>query len=149
LLVIVATPRILFRFIDEQVAQPIRRGAPSRNTGRMYMETFCRVRKHPRSRPLLRPEANPAENAFVVPHKFAEEASMTLRVNLSCENFHARDPCFLDLALVPVCGHQFASLDTRLSKLLRKRHGTIISRTDCSSSVGIDALPEILFALFH
>src|SRR5215469_7813124 len=115
----------------------------------MHMETFRRLRKHPRSRPLLRPESNPAENAFVAPHEFAEEASMTLQVNLSCENFHAWDPCFLDLALVPVRVHQFAGLDTAFSKPLRKRDGTIITRTDCTSSVGVDALPEVLFAFGH
>jgi hypothetical protein len=74
---------------------------------------------------------------------------MALRVNLSCENFHARDPCFLDLALAPVRGQQLAGLDTPLSKLLHKRHGAIITRTDCASSIRVDTLPEALFAFGH
>jgi hypothetical protein len=81
----------------------------------MYVETFCRVPKHSRSRPLLRPKANPCQDSFVAPHKFAKESPMRLRVNLSSENFHARNPCFLEVALVPVRRHQLGSLDTALS----------------------------------
>ena len=47
-----------------------------------------------------------AENAFVAPDKFAEESPMTLRVNLSRKNFHARNPRFIDIALLPVCAPQ-------------------------------------------
>src|SRR5947199_5181416 len=115
LLIIVTTPRIFFRFIDEQAAQPIRCGGPSWNAGRMHVETFCRVPKHSRSRPLLRPKRNRCQDSFVAPHKFAKESSMRLRVNLSRENFHARNPCVLDLALIPIRRQQLASLDTALS----------------------------------
>src|SRR5205807_5638721 len=59
LLVIVAAQRIIFRFIDEQTAQPIGRGASFRNTRWMYVETFRGVRKHARGRPLFRPKTYP------------------------------------------------------------------------------------------
>src|SRR4029450_3678885 len=105
LLVIVAAQRVVFRFIDEQAAQPLRRGAAFRNTGRMHMEAFSRDSKHARRRPLLRPETNPRENPFVAPHKLPEAPTMPLRVNSSRENFHARYPGFFDVALVLVGGH--------------------------------------------
>ena len=98
LLIIVATQRIILRLIDKHTAQPICWDAFFWNAGRMHMETFCRVCKHPRSRPLLRPEANLRENPFVPPHQFAKETAVTLWVNLSRENFHAWDPRVFNLA---------------------------------------------------
>ena len=84
------------------------------------METFCGVRKHPRSRPLLRPEANLRENAFVAPHKFAKGSPVTLGVNLSQEDFHPRDPGLLYLALVPVRSHKFTCIHSSFRQLVRK-----------------------------
>src|SRR5436190_16315335 len=149
LLVIVAAKRILFWFIDEQAAQPIRRSAALGNAGRMYVETFFGVPKHSRSRPLLRPKANTRKNPFVAPYKFAEESAMTLWVNLSCENFQAWDRCFFDPALRPVRGQQFAGLNAPLSKLLRKRRTAIIASGQRAAGARINALPKIFFSLGH
>jgi hypothetical protein len=59
---------------------------------------------------LLGPEANPCENAFVAPYKFAKKSTVPLRVNFSRENFNARDPSILNLALAPICSREFASV---------------------------------------
>jgi hypothetical protein len=46
-------------------------------------------------------EPNAVSNAIgYAPHKFPEAPTMPLRVNFSRENFHARYPGVLDLALV-------------------------------------------------
>jgi hypothetical protein len=68
----------------------------------MHVKPLGSPRKHSRSRPLLRPEANLRENAFVAPYKFAKKSTVPLRVNFSRENFHAWDPSFLYLALAPI-----------------------------------------------
>src|SRR5438034_147161 len=115
----------------------------------MHVETLRSVRKHPRSRPLLRPESDPAENAFVAPHEFAKKSSVTLRVNPSRENFYARNPRLFDFALLHVCVHKFGGLDASPSKLLRKRGGAIVASAQCVLSARVDALPQIFFALAH
>src|SRR4029077_18785038 len=97
----------------------------------MDVETFRSRRKHTRSRPLLRPQANPRENSFVAPHKFPEAPTMTLRVNFSRENFHARYPGFFDLALVLVGDHEFARVHASLRQFLRERCCAIITRGEC------------------
>ena len=74
---------------------------------------------------------------------------MTLRVNLSCENFHPWDPCFLVLALRPVRNQQFAGLNAPLCKLLRKRPAAIIAGGRRAAGARINALPKIFFALGH
>ena len=66
---------------------------------------------------------------------------MTLRVNLSCENFHPWDPRFLVLALRPVRNQQFAGLNAPLCKLLRKRPTAIIAGLECLLSRRINSLP--------
>ena len=114
LLISVTAQRIILRFVDEQAAQPLCRELVFWNAGRMHVETFCRVCEHPRSRPLLRPEANLRENPFVAPHKFREAPTMPLRINFARENFHARYPDFFDLALVPVGSHKFARVHASL-----------------------------------
>jgi hypothetical protein len=60
------------------------------------------------------PEANPRENALVAPYKFAEKSTVPLRVNFSRENFHARDPRILNLALAPIRGREFARIHASL-----------------------------------
>src|SRR6478735_8294156 len=106
--------------MDKQAAQPIRRNVAFRNTRRMHVETFRRVREHPRSRPLLWPETDPSENPFVAPHKFPEAPTMSLRVNFSCEDFHARYPGFFDLALAFVGSHESARVHASLGQFLRE-----------------------------
>jgi hypothetical protein len=59
---------------------------------------------------LLGPQANPRENAFVAPHKFSKKSTMSLRVNFSRENFNARDPSLLNLALAPIRSREFARI---------------------------------------
>src|SRR6478752_7255032 len=106
----------------------------------MHMETFRRVCEHPRSRPLLRPQADPSENPLVAPHKFPEAPTMTLRVNSSCENFHARYPCFFDLTPVLVGGHEFARVHASLRQFLRERCRVIITRAECVLGARVDPL---------
>jgi hypothetical protein len=139
----------LFRFIDEQAAQPICRSAACRNAWWMHVETLRSVRKHPRSRPLLRPESNPAKNAFVAPHELPKKSSVTLGINRSRENFHARNPRVFDFALLHVCVHKFSGLDPSPSQLLRKRGGAIVASAQSVLSAQVDALPKIFFALAH
>jgi hypothetical protein len=86
----------------------------------MHVKTFRREREHSRSRPLLRPQANPSENSFVAPHKFPEAPTMTLRVNFSREDFHARYPGFFDLALAFVGRHEVARVHASLRQFLRE-----------------------------
>jgi hypothetical protein len=69
---------------------------------------------------LLRPEANPRQNPFVAPNKFAEASTVTLRVNFPRENFHAGYPRFFDLALAFVGDHEFARVYASLRQLLRE-----------------------------
>jgi hypothetical protein len=76
----------------------------------MHVKALGSSRKHPRSRPLLGPQAYPRENAFVAPHKFAKKSTVPLRVNLSRENFNARDPNILNLALAPIRSCEFARI---------------------------------------
>jgi hypothetical protein len=45
---------------------------------------------------------------------------MTLRVNFSREDFHARYPDFFDLALVLVYGHESTRIHTSLRQFLRE-----------------------------
>jgi hypothetical protein len=45
---------------------------------------------------------------------------MTLRVNFSRENFHARNPGFFDLALVLVSDYEFARVHASLRQFLRE-----------------------------
>jgi hypothetical protein len=45
---------------------------------------------------------------------------MTLRVNFSREDFHARNPGFFDLALAFVGGHEFARVHASLRQFLRE-----------------------------
>src|SRR5438874_12030108 len=115
----------------------------------MHVKTFRSVRKPSRSRPLLRPQPNTRKNPFVAPYKFAEEPSMTLRVNLSRVDFHAWDRCFLDPALRPVRGHKFAGVHPSLRNLLRKRRTAIIASGQRAAGARINALPKIFFALGH
>src|SRR6476661_10223181 len=115
----------------------------------MYVETFRRVREHLRSRPLLRPQTDPSENPFVAPHKFPEAPTMTLRINFSRENFHARYPDFFDLTLVLVGGHEFARVHASLRQFLRERCRAIITRRECILGARVDPLPEICFPLGH
>jgi len=63
---------------------------------------------------LLGPEANPRENAFVEPYKFAKKSTVPLWVNFSRENFHARDPSILNLALAPIRSREFARVQASL-----------------------------------
>jgi hypothetical protein len=63
---------------------------------------------------LLGPEANPRENAFVAPYKFAKKSTVPLRANFSRENFHARDPSILNLALAPIRRREFARVHAPL-----------------------------------
>src|SRR5262245_60127186 len=115
----------------------------------MHMETFGRRCEHARSRPLLRPQANPRENPFLASHKFTEKSPMSLRVNFSRENFHARYPGFVDLALILIRGHKFARVYTSLRQLLRERCGTIITAGEDILSTGVDALPETFVTFVH
>jgi hypothetical protein len=149
LLIVVPTQRIIFRLPNEQSAVPPFRRRVRRNTGRMHMETFCRVCKHPRSRPLLGPEADPRENPFVASHKFTEESAVTLWVNLSKEDFHTGDPGLLDLPLVPVRSHKFVGIHTSSRKLLCERCGVIVAGLKRILSSGVDPLPKIFFVLGH
>ena len=80
----------------------------------MHVKTLGSSRKHPRSRPLLGPETNPRENAFLAPYKFAEKSTVPLRVNFSRENFHARNPSILNLALTPIRSGEFACVHASL-----------------------------------
>ena len=149
LLISVTAQRIILRFVDEQAAQPLCRELVFWNAGRMHVETFYRVCEHPRSRPLLWPEANLRENPFVAPHKFAKEPPVPLRVNLSWENFHAWDPGFFDVTLVPVRGHKFNGVQASSRKLLCERCAPIITGLECILRAGVDALPKIFFVLAH
>src|SRR5207249_10995187 len=97
----------------------------------MHMKTFCRVCKHPRSRPLLRPQTNTRENSFVAAHKLTKDSPMTLRINLSGENFHTRNPSFIDVALLPIRGQKLGGLDASLRELLRKRARAIVASAQC------------------
>ena len=80
----------------------------------MHVKTLGSSRKHPRSRPLLGPETNLRENAFVAPYKFAKKSTVPLRVNFSRENFNAWDPSFLNLALAPIRSREFARVHASL-----------------------------------
>jgi hypothetical protein len=113
------------------------------------MEAFCCVCKHARSRPLLRPKPNAREDAVISPHKFAKESPVTLRVNFSSENLHARDPSFLNVALISVRDDKFARAHTAVRELLSKRPGAIVTGVEFVSGTGVDTLPQISFSLGH
>jgi hypothetical protein len=66
----------------------------------MHMKTLGSSGKHPRSRPLPGPQANPRENALVASYKFAKESAVKLRINFSRENFYAWNPSFLDVGAI-------------------------------------------------
>src|SRR3954447_13424224 len=104
----------------------------------MDVKTFRRVRKHPRSRPLLRPQADPRENPFIMPNKFPKTPTMTLRINFSREDFHARNPGLFDLGLAFVGGHQLARVQSALRQFLRARCGAIIASAEGALGAGID-----------
>jgi hypothetical protein len=74
---------------------------------------------------------------------------MPLRVNFSCENFHARYPRFFDVASDLVGGHEFARIHASLRQLLREGSRAIITRRECVFSSQINPLPKILFARGH
>jgi hypothetical protein len=60
------------------------------------------------------PQADPGDNPVFTRKKFPEAPAMTLRVNFSRQNLHARNPCFFDLALFLVSGHEFARVHVSL-----------------------------------
>src|SRR5262245_56905054 len=115
----------------------------------MHVETVGRKREHARRRPLLRPKADPRENSLLASHKFAKEPAASLWINFSRENFYARYPGFLDLALVLVGSQKLACINASLRQLLRERCGTIITRCQCLLSSRIDALPKVVFSFVH
>jgi hypothetical protein len=63
---------------------------------------------------LLGPKTDPRKNTFVAPYKFAEKSTVPLRVNSSRENFNARDPSIVNLALTPIRSREFARVHTSL-----------------------------------
>ena len=96
------------------------------DAGRMHMETFCALRKHPRARPLLRPQANSGENAVIATAEFAEGTTVALRMNFSRENFYPRYPGVLYFAPVSIRSSKLACIHTTRTKLLCERlHGVI------------------------
>jgi hypothetical protein len=111
---------IVFRFIDEQAAQPIRRSAAFRKLGGCTWKPLAVVRKHARSRPLLRPQADPSENPFVAPHKFPEAPTMIAAGEFFARKFPRPVSSFFDLALVLVGGHEFARVHASLRQFLRE-----------------------------
>jgi hypothetical protein len=98
---------------------------------------------------LLRPQADPRENPFVTPNKFAEAPTMTLWVNFSREDFHAWNPSFFDLALVFIGNHKFARVYASLGQFLRKRFRAVITGGEGALSGRVDPVPEISFAISH
>src|SRR5437763_15543029 len=107
----------------------------------MHVEPLCRVREHPRSRPLLRPKANLRENPFVASDKFAKQSSVPLRMNFSRENFHAWDPGFLNLTLVAVRADKFTGVQAPSRKCLCEIYTRILTRLECFVSTRILATP--------
>src|SRR5256886_5483120 len=99
----------------------------------MHVKALGSSRKHPRSGPLLGPQANPRENAFLPPYKFAKKSTVPLRVNLSRENFNARDPSILDLTLAPIRSREFARVhpSDRKSTRLNSSHSQISYAVFC------------------
>src|SRR6266496_5025108 len=149
LLIIVATQRIILWRAREQTPQPFLRGRIGWNTRWVHMKPFGAVCKHARSRPLLRPKSDLRQNSIVTSDKFTENSAMTLRMDCARENFHARDPGFLDLPLAAVRRHKFAGIHTSSRKFLCERCGAIVTRPKRILSAGFDALPKIFFALAH
>src|ERR1700760_1128478 len=99
----------------------------------MHVKALSSPRKHTCSRPLVGPEANLRENAFVPSYKFAKKPTLPLRVNFSRENFYAWNPSFLNLLLAPIRPCQFPCVDTSLRKLLSKRCNAVILSVEGAS----------------
>ncbi|PYJ87099.1 MAG: hypothetical protein DME70_07010 [Verrucomicrobia bacterium] len=102
----IAAQREILRLLDEQTAHPIFGLRSFRDTWRMNVKPFCRLREHPGIRPLRVPKPDPLKDAFVAPDKFAEDATMTLMMNLSRENLHARDSGIAHVRRSVVARHQ-------------------------------------------
>ena len=103
LLVIVTTQRIILGRAYEQTSQPFLGGRIGRNARWMHMKSLRALCKHARGRPLLWPKSDFRQDSLIAPAKFAENSTMTLRMNFSWKNFHAGDPGALYLWPRPVC----------------------------------------------
>jgi hypothetical protein len=115
----------------------------------MHMKSLRALCKHARGRPLLRPEANPRENPFVAPHKFAEAPTVTLRMNFSWKNFHARNPRALYLWPRTVCRRELAGINTGIRDALRQRACLIIARSEGVSRFIAQAGPQVRVVSVH
>src|SRR5450755_1821529 len=113
------------------------------------MKTFRRLREHARGRPLLRPEANLRENSFVAPHKFTERTAITLRMNLSGENFDPRNPGLADLLLAPVGGGELTCFDSYVGEQLRKGLRAVVTRDERGACFLAQSLPGLFVVLAH
>ena len=70
---------------------------------------------------------------------------MTLRMNFSRENFHARYPGFCDLALALISNDEFTRVHPSLRQFLRERRLAVITRAKRVLSSRVDPLPEVGF----
>src|SRR5512132_2019938 len=103
LLVIVTTQRIILRRAYEQTPQPFLGGRIGRNAWWMHMKSLRALCKHARGRPLLWPKSDFRQHSLIAAAKFTENSAMTLRMNFSWKNFHARNPRALYLWPGTVC----------------------------------------------
>ena len=112
LFVIITTPRIILWPVHEQTSQPFFGGRVGRNIWWMHMKSLGAGCKHACGRPLLRPKSDLRQDSFVTSDKFTENSAMTLRMNFSWKNFHARNPDALYVRPRPVRLCQFADRNT-------------------------------------
>src|SRR4029077_9471137 len=103
LLVIVTTQRIILERAHEHTSEPFLGRRIGWNARRMYMKSLRALCKHARGRPLLRPKSDFRQHSLIAAAKFTENSAMTLRMNFSWKNFHARDPGALYLWPRAVC----------------------------------------------